>query len=63
MLEYGCFKESFQGILDGIPIISRDSKLTVYRFGKNNYRIICKHKDNIMYVIRFDFDYSAYDHG
>lgn len=67
-LPYRQFNKPFQNILDGIPVISKDSKLTVLRFkaGDKNYRIICKSdlsSQNIMHIIGFDFDFSAYNHG
>lgn len=42
-----------------------ETKLTVFRFGQQKYRIICKddiYQPNLMHVIAFDFDYSAYNH-
>ena len=58
--------KSMQDICKGIDIISNDSKLIVFRFYNHNYRLICKDDiihPNLMYVIAFDFDYSAYNHG
>ena len=58
--------KSMQDICKGIDIISNDSKLIVFRFYNHNYRLICKDDiihPNLMYVIAFDFDYSAYNQG
>lgn len=40
-------------------------KVIIFRFFKDNYRIIgVKEDDNhVFYVIGFDFDHSVYDHG
>lgn len=41
-------------------------KLIIFRFGKQKYRMICvkaKEISGLLYVIAFDFDYSAYNHG
>ena len=49
-----------------IDIISGDSKVVIFQFCNHNYRLICKDDimhPNLMYVIAFDFDYSAYNHG
>lgn len=61
-IPYKEFKACFSGIDE---IVSNDSKLTVFRFNNNNYRIICKqdiNHQNIFYVLGFDFDFSAYKH-
>ena len=45
---------------------SSDEKVIVFRFGINSgYRLLgIKGNDsNILYVIGYDFDFSAYDHG
>lgn len=60
------FSKSIQEICKGVDIISGDSKLVVFRFCHKDYRLICKNDimhANLMHVIAFDFDYSAYDHG
>lgn len=46
-------------------IITDDSVLTVFRFCNQKYRILCKSDvvhSNLLYVLAFDFDYSAYNH-
>lgn len=63
---YKSFNKGFQSILDNVEIVSKDSSLSVIRFNQNNYRMICKTgimDNNVLYVIGFDFNYSAYDHG
>ena len=38
----------------------------VSRFYQNNYRLLCKsdlNHGNLLHIIAFDFDYSAYSHG
>ena len=65
-IPYKSFSSNMQSILDHIDIVSRDSFLTVFRFGGNDYRLICKtdlQHPNILHVIAFDFDFSAYSHG
>ena len=59
------FKAPVQQIFDGIDVVSKDSKLTVFRFGSQKYRLLCKddvRHSNLMYVIAIDLDHSAYDH-
>ncbi len=65
-LKYSKFNLSFQQIMDNTDIISKDSSLEVFRFCQNNYRLICKPDiihTNLLYIIGFDFNYSAYNHG
>lgn len=65
-IKYNEFNESFKSILDNTEIVSKDSSLAVIRFFQNKYRVICKTgiiDNNVLYVIGFDFDYSAYNHG
>lgn len=64
-LSYSMFNENFKTILDNSGIVSKDSRLTIFRFAQNDYRIICKediYQSNIMHIVGFDFDYSAYKH-
>lgn len=42
---------------------SRDEKVWVFRFGNQQYRLIGIQSDNVLYVLGYDFDYSAYNHG
>lgn len=60
------FSDSVQNILTSVPIIDKESKMDVMRFGSQNYRLICKSDpvhNNILHIIAFDLDFSAYDHG
>ncbi len=45
--------------------MSKDSKYCVFQFNNHNMRIIGIKKDlcPIYYIIGFDFDFSAYNHG
>lgn len=46
--------------------LTGDTKVHVYRFGSGHYRMIGYRGDkctSVFYVLGFDFDYSAYDHG
>lgn len=65
-IEYGEMKESIANSLPKEKNISDDTKLIVFRFGNNNYRMV-GYKSNrckaAMHVLGFDFDYSLYDHG
>lgn len=57
---------SMQAICDSVEIISKESILSVFRFGENKYRILCKtdlSHPNLLHIIAFDFNYSAYNHG
>lgn len=65
-IPYSMCSTSLQQICDTSGIVSNDSKLTIFRFYQNNYRLICKddiNHPNIMHVLAFDFDFSAYSHG
>lgn len=51
--------------LKNSEIITKDSKEAVFRFGNQQYRLICKddlNHPNLMHIIAFDFDFSAYNH-
>ena len=65
-IPYINFDDSFKSVLDKIEVVSKDSKLWIFRFSSGNYRIIAKSNvldGNILYIVGFDFDHSAYDHG
>jgi hypothetical protein len=65
-IPYKNFSKSFKKILAGTQVISKDSVLSVFRFCQNDYRLICKtdiNHSNLLHVIGFDFDFSAYSHG
>lgn len=65
-IPYKRLSPSMQSICDSVEVISKDSSLSVFRFNQNNYRLLCKtdiNHPNLLYVIAFDFNYSAYDHG
>lgn len=65
-IPYRMLSDTMQKICDGIEIISKDSHLSVFRFSQNNYRLLCKsdmNHSNLLYVVGFDFNYSAYEHG
>ena len=54
--------------INHIPDVTKDTKMYIFRFnaksGKDG-RIICYQQNRcpILYVVGFDFDFSAYDHG
>lgn len=53
-------------ICQNTKIISGDSNLIIFRFFRQNYRILCRadHQHaNLLYIVAFDFDFTAYDHG
>ena len=59
------FSNNFQQATKSINIISGDSKLIIFRFGEQEYRLICKsdtNHNNVLHIIGFDFDFSAYNH-
>ena len=65
-IPYVQLSRSMQMICDGTRIVTRDSKIVVFRFCNQKYRLLCKDDithPNLMYVIAFDFDFSAYNHG
>lgn len=65
-IPYKSLSKAMQMICDKTEIVGRDSYLSVFRFGQNKYRLLCKpdmNHPNLLHVIAFDFDYSAYDHG
>lgn len=45
--------------------LANDENIYVFRFYQNQYRIlgIRKEKCPVFYIIAYDFDHSAYDHG
>lgn len=43
--------------------ITKESKVTIFRFSNQKYRMICHMNDNVFHVLAFDFDFSAYNHG
>ena len=45
-------------------IIKPDEKIHIFRFGHdNNSRLICYKKNTTLFIIGYDFNFSAYDHG
>jgi len=65
-IPYANFHENAQRAFNGSGIVSRDSKLIVFRFCQNKYRMICKvypDDTSTLCVLGFDFDYSAYPHS
>lgn len=45
--------------------LGSDTKIDVFRFGNGKYRLIGffeKEQDNVLKILGFDFDYSAYEH-
>ncbi len=64
-IPYVNFNQGFKSIIDNCEIISRDSKMSVFRFGNQNYRLICKtgiKDNNVLYIIGMDWNFSAYPH-
>lgn len=56
------FKKCFKNAVNAKP----DEKLFLQRFAGQDYRLIMYKSpdiDNLMYIIGFDFDHTAYDHG
>lgn len=65
-IPYKQLSDNLKKVCDGIDIITKDSKLAIFRFGNQGYRLICKDdimQSNLMHVIAFDCDFSAYNHG
>lgn len=60
MIPYSEMKVNPNGL-----ILSQDDKLIVFRFNRQQYRIIGIRIEScpILYIIGFDFNYSAYSHG
>ena len=60
------FKENARRAFMNSDIVSSDSSLVIFRFASQKYRIICKtaiDDNSILYILGFDFDFSAYNHG
>lgn len=60
------FNSSIQTFLKTLGFIEASSKLIIIRFHSQDYRLICKSDpthNNLLYILAFDFDYSAYNHG
>lgn len=67
-------KESFGGF-EKLPRASihfhpswnlpEDENVWIFRFQSSDYRMLCvkDKKREVLYIIGFDFDFSAYDHG
>lgn len=65
-IPYTQLSSSFQGVCDTSDVVSKDSKVVVFQFCNHKYRLICKDDiihSNLMHIIGFDFDFTAYDHG
>ena len=57
--------EDAQKVCLNSGIVTNDSKITIFRFGSQDYRIIGKddvNTPNLIHIIGFDGDFSAYDH-
>ena len=65
-IPYKQLSKAMKQICDGTQIVSKDSTVCVFQFHNHDYRLICKEDmihSNIMHVIAFDLDFSAYNHG
>ena len=65
MIPISEFKISFESIKRELQL-SDDSKIIVFRFNSQNNRLLgvrSKECNSILYIIGYDWDYSAYDHG
>lgn len=59
------FKINFENIKQELKL-SDDSKIIVFRFNNQQCRILgvrSKECSSILYIIGYDWDYSAYNHG
>ena len=56
------FKISLDIIKESLNL-SDDSKIIVFRFHRQDYRILGVQKNNILYIIGYDWDFSSYNHG
>ena len=61
-LSYSQFDQKLQNLFRSVQL-APDAKLTVFRFCQQKCRLICSSDDNIFYILAFDFNFSAYDHG
>lgn len=45
--------------------LPEDENVLIFRFKSSDYRMLCvkDKKREVLYIIGFDFDFSAYDHG
>ncbi len=65
MIPISEFKISLESIKRELQL-SDDSKIIVFRFNNQNNRLLgvrSKECNSILYIIGYDWDYSAYDHG
>lgn len=66
MIPISRFNINMDSIKDELRL-SEDSKIIVFRFGKGQkYRLLgvtCKDCSSILYIIGYDWNYSAYNHG
>ncbi len=57
--------EDAQKVCMNTGIVTNDSKIVIFRFGNQNFRIIGKddvNHSNLVHIIAFDGDFSAYSH-
>lgn len=65
-IPYKQLSQPMRQICDASNLVSKDSNVCVFQFCNHNYRIICKEDiihSNVMHVLAFDLDFSAYKHG
>lgn len=65
-IPYQELSKPMQQVCDHTSIVASDAKLIVFRFAKGKCRLICQKDDvhgNLMHIIAFDTDLSAYNHG
>lgn len=65
-IPYAQLSKPMQSICDNTNIVSKDSTVCVFQFYNHLYRLICKediNHSNLMHIIAFDLDFSAYNHG
>ena len=64
-LPYNNLDNRLKQTLSNVPIIEKNSTLSVFRFGSNDYRLICKSDachSNILYILAIDLNFNAYAH-
>ena len=65
MIPFSDFKLNLDSIKRNLKL-SSDSKMIVFRFNNQNARILgvrSQECNSILYIVGYDWDYSAYDHG
>ena len=56
------FNINFDSIKEELSL-SNDSKIIIFRFCKQDYRILGVQRQDTLYIIGYDWNFNAYNHG